>query len=285
MDNTLIPKIDTNTSYYKYFTSYIFSYDYIKPIYMEDTTEYKKYFADEYRKLKLNQLKEQLKTSPSIQRFNEKFLQKLDLSFYRNIEQDLTNNYNIDIHANLNNIIHFKVIDFVNNIYETYHSDEDIVKQFTLDFPRHKIYINNIPCTELTGLFSILSKYNRDIDISPERKTTTFMLSLLLICQSSFYMSFLHIYNKINKMKEEYLINSTNDIQDTDTIPLLNYHITDKKEQNNIHLTIDEFRFCCVFNASYQIINVSTEKTIYNISAETIFDLNFDECLIVYESV
>ena len=287
-DNNLIPKLETSnihyTSIYSYISSYIFSYEHINSVYNSDNTEYKEYFETEYRKLMINQLKEQLNISPSIKRFNEKFLNRTDMSYYHNIKDDLENNYNIDVPKNLNNIINFKQSEFIDNIYETYNTNEDIVKQMTLDFPRHKIYVNNKQCISIDELFTILSKYNRPIDITSERRTTTFMLSLLLICQSSFFMSFIHIYNKINKMKEKYILNSELDIYDTDNIPVLNYNIIDTKQVNEIHLTIDDFRLCCTFIASYKVMNVSTEKIIYQIKAETIFDLNFDECLIVYES-
>lgn len=282
----LIPKIEPiNFSYYSYLTSYLFSYDNIKPEYSYDGTEYKEYFEIEYRKLMINQLKEQLNISPSIKRFNDKFLSRKNLSYYHNIKDDIDNNYNIDIPENLNNIIHFKQIEFIYNIYETYVTNEDIVKQFTLDFPRHKVFVNNKQYILIDELFNILSKYNRKIDVTDKLNTTTFMLSLLLICQSSFYMSFIHIHNKINKMKENYILNAKLDLYDTDNIPLLNYHVTDTKKVNEIHLTIDDFRLCCTFIASYKVMNVSTEKIIYQIKAETIFDLNFDECLIVYESM
>ena len=287
-DNKLISKIETSNIHYptiySYLSSYIYSYEHINPIYSVDDTEYKKYFETEYRKLMINQLKEQLNISPSIKRFNEKFLSRTDMTYYRNIKDDLENNYNVDIPKNLNNIINFKQNDFIYNIYETYNTNEDIVKQMTLDFPRHKVYVNNKQYTSIDELFTILSKYNRPIDIMTEKRTTTFMLSLLLICQSSFFMSFIHIYNKINKMKENYILNSELDIYDTDNIPVLNYNITDTKQVNEIHLTIDDFRLCCTFIASYKVMNIHTEKAVYHIKAETIFDLNFDECLIVYES-
>lgn len=284
-DIFLIPKIKKDNLRYKtlynYMSSYI--YNYMTPIYCQENTEYKEYFATEYRKLMIKKLKEQLNISPSINRFNEKFLNKTELSYYNNIKVDLDINYNIDIPENLNNIINFKNKEYLDNIYETYNTDEDILKQFTLDFPRHKIYVNNSICSTIGDIFTILSKYNRYIDLPNDRKTTTFMLSMLLICQSSFYISFIHIYNKINKMKEKYLLNVGENINDIDKTPILNYHLTDTKKVNEIHLTIDDFSLSCTFIASYKVINIYTEKDVYNIKAETLFDLNFDDCLIVYE--
>lgn len=286
--NTLIPKLKTSNKHhvalYRYCKSYVFKYDSIEPVYIDDTTEYNKYFENEYRKLKRSQLKEQLNKSPSIKRFNDKFLNDVGLSYYHNISDDLKNNYDIDKLENLNNIINIKQIDFINNIYETYPTNEDIIKQFTLDFHRHKVYVNNNLCMKIDDLFIILSKYNRHIDISPNKKTTIFMLSLLLICQSSFYISFLHIHNKINKMKENYILTKKISVYNTDHIPLLNYHVTDTSNNKVIRLTIDDLSLCCSFMASYKIINIYTEKIIHNLNSETIFDLNFDDCLIVYDT-
>jgi hypothetical protein len=285
-DIFLIPKIKTNNySYYKYFIPYIFNNNKPQSIYNSKNTECKEYFETECRKLMIIQLREQLDISPSINRFNNKFLNIEHLNYYRSIDTDLKYNYNIDIHSNLNNIIHFPQKQFITDIYNTYSTEEDTVKQFTVDFPRHKVYVNTTQITEISELFTILAQYNRKIEIKGCLKTTSFILALLLICQSSFYMSFMHVFNKINKMKENYIINTQTDLYDTDVIPLLNYHITDTKKINEIHFTIDEFGFCCTFIASYKIINIYTEHVVHQIKAETIFDLKFDDCLIVYESI
>lgn len=249
----------------------------------DDGSMYEKYFDEEYRKFRIEQLRKQLEISPSAKRFGEKFLNQTEFTYYFEKQDDIDNNYDMSNPDNISNIVSFQRDDFINIIYETYPSGEDIVKQFVLDFPRQKVWVNGKLYKDINDLFFTLSKHNRKINTSA-RETTTLMLSLLLMCQSSFYMSFAHIHHKVAKMKEKLLSDSKTYIDKIDEDPRMDYFVTDMRSMDSVHLTINEKRMCCTFSASYRIVNVSKDKTIYQIDSETVFDMDYDECLIIYEA-
>ena len=99
------------------------------------------------------------------------------------------------------------------------------------------------------------------------------MLCMLLICQSSFFVSFMHLHNKEIKMKN---------MLDPDD-PKNNIHVADMKEKNRIDLYITLNSFSCSFNAKYRILDILEDITIYNVKTETLLSLDSDICLITYD--
>jgi hypothetical protein len=127
---------------------------------------------------------------------------------------------------------------------------------------------------DIDVLTDLLKVYNRNINIEfNSKKFTTSLLALLLICQSSFFVSFVHLHNKMQKMKD-----NISDMKDSRH----NLHVV-HNNKNNINIIITHDTFLCSFDAFYKIIDTSTNETVYNVNAETLFDLDSDISLIVYK--
>ena len=247
---------------------------------------YEKYFEEEYRKIKIQELDAHLKLSKSIRKFKDMYINESAFRIENN--NDINYDNSISLQKNINNIVSFSKNDFLNIIFETYPKDEDIITQFLKDFHREIISINGQIFDDVNLLFLELSKYNRIIEID-KRSSSIFILSLLLMCQSSFYVSFLHIHQKLIKMKQDIvqkcdLTDKISNKISIDADPKMNYHLTDGKKKDKIELTIDCQNICSVFRAEYKINDIINEEIVTNIYSETIFNTAANNCLILYET-
>ncbi len=241
------------------------------------TSEYYKYFEQHINFLKLEKFLKLISITKSYNRIREKFIKNEIIERYYDSEYDINNNNDVIDHENMNNIIHIPTNNFLHQILESYTDDSSIVKQMLVDFPRQNVFINDQQIYGIESLMMSLSPYNREIIIENKNryKISTMMLSMCFICQTSFFVSFVHNFNKIAKMKQIYYNKSDQ---------RHNLHLTDTKGRKKIKIYIDDNKLSCVFIGSYKIINIETNTTLYNISTETIFDINSDVCLVVNET-
>lgn len=172
--------------------------------------------------------------------------------------------------------------EFLEIISETYENEVDYVKQFSLDFLRQTVYINGQLVKSCSELFLILSKYNRKINLDG-KDYYTFNLILLLICQTTFYLSYLKIFNNLNEIKEKEKLN--NNTCNTNTISFENLFLSHNGDLNDhkndcIRIDIDENKLDGLFLSKYKIFDIETEETIYEIFSSITFSINDDNCYI-----
>lgn len=261
-----------------------------------ENVDYAKYFEENCRNMKLETFLQLISISKSEKRFMDKFLHDDNIDRYYNQTDDISSNYDISNPENLNNVVSVSKQNFMDVITETYSNDEMIMRQFLADFPRQDVFINGKRFDNMDKLFLELSICNAEIDIDNKhrKKLSKMMLCFLLICQSSFYISFLHVYNKIAKLRS--ILNIKYGISDNDKTSYrpdqvdklpdsrYNLHIADHKERNVIDIKISPDNLKCSLMGCYRIVDLDTTNTLYLIRSETLFDINNDTCLIIYET-
>jgi hypothetical protein len=238
-----------------------------------DTIDYGKYFEQYVISTRINRFAKLIKISKSSQ-----LLSKMLISgrgeLMIDAEIDISEKYNVMDKNNINTVVGITTDNFINLAKETYKDESEIIKQCILDLPRQNIFLNYVPMADIDVLTDLLKVYNRNINIEfNSKKFTTSLLALLLICQSSFFVSFVHLHNKMQKMKD-----NISDMKDSRH----NLHVV-HNNKNNINIIITHDTFLCSFDAFYKIIDTSTNETVYNVNAETLFDLDSDISLIVYK--
>lgn len=200
-----------------------------------------------------------------------------EIKKYYDDEYDMRINYDMINEMNANNIIRGVCQKLLDVFVETYSDDAKIMKQFALDFPRNTVYVNNQLVESMDRFTEVLSPFNREYVIYDEngyrkRVTNIIVFAMSFVCQSSFYPAFIHLYNKLQKMKES-------------KEALNNIHLTDTKERNVIEINITEDKIQCALIACFKLIDIrSDENVLYNIRSETLFDSDMDDYLIVYKS-
>jgi hypothetical protein len=125
-------------------------------------------------------------------------------------------------------------------------------------------------------------KSNKDATIS------LIMLCSVFICQSSFYRSFVHLHNKLTRMKcisnqphdLDHSIISVNDETDLKN----NIYLSDYSERSRVDFTITKDQFKCALSTAYKIIDITDENILFKINSETLFDIDNDICLIAYQT-
>lgn len=246
---------------------------------------YGKYFEDYVRNSRIKKFSKLINISKSAEKLRNIFLTGRGMipQLYEQ-EYDVANNYDVTKKYMIDSIVSISKEKFMNLCLETYLDDDAILKQFIVDYPREDVFLNGKRIKTIDELFIDLSRSNRMIQLEPATRNkrnqiSTMIFALLLMCQSSFYVSFLHLHNKVNKMKMtlEQDPSLKNDKK-------YNIHVTDLKERNQIHLYVSENTFSCSFEAKYKIIDISEDRTLYKVDTETLFDLNSDLCLVVYEA-
>jgi len=197
---------------------------------------------------------------------NKKILSLLELSsigisFYNKIKNNNTYNEIDKPYTLLTSL-------YIDELFNSYKNFDDIVRQMTCDFPREKIYLNNVNYTNISIFINEIMKYNRDI----KNNLNVLSLSISLICQSSFFNSYSYLVNNLFSQI------SNNKI-------LSNYNVADDNKHKYIYFTINENEFKCVLVVFYKIIDIDTEHIIYRIKSETIFDIDNENCVFVYEKI
>lgn len=166
---------------------------------------------------------------------------------------------------------------FVESIIEVYNTNASILSQFIQDFHRGKMIINDIIYTNIDELFYELSRVNRMTKIRnlKDEKMSTFMLSLLLMCQTSHYMSYMYPFNAINELKKH---NTKYD----------DYNVLNSNKQisNTINITIDRINVVpemgCSITSCYEVFDVKGNFKVYDITVETIFKERAEIVLLKY---
>ncbi len=199
---------------------------------------------------------------------------------YYDDEYDMMANYDMMNEMNSNNIIKGMSQIFVDVLVDTYPDDTKIVKQFMLDFPRNTVYVNNKLVESLEKFLEVLSPFNRDHVIFNENGNRKRVINIVpfimtFVCQSSFYPSYIHLFNKLQKMKDNEPWNNN----------LNNIHVTNTKDRNIIEINVTEEKIQCALISSFKLIDIRSDvNTLYNIKTETLFDSDMDNYLIVYKT-
>jgi hypothetical protein len=199
---------------------------------------------------------------------------------YYDDEYDMNVNYNVLNRINQNNIIKGKSQRFMEILVETYSDDEKIMKQFLLDFPRNTVYVNGKMIQTVDDFFEVITPFNREYVMYNEngdrkRVIATIPYAMTFVCQSSFYPSFIHLFNKLQKLRE----------LEPDTDDLNNVHFTNTNERNVIEINVTQEKIQCALIAGFKLIDIQNEENVlYGVKAETIFDTDMDDYLIVYKT-
>jgi hypothetical protein len=251
-----------------------------KPKYSEN--EYKLFFEDCATTYHCKKFDKLIKVSRNPEKIKQSFLHNAnEIKFLFDKEADITNDFDITKKENINKIISISKCEFLNLVLETYPNDESIIRQVLLDLPRTDIFLNGAEIKTIDDIFNSVSQFNTSIilDLSEtekKQKTMSFMmLILLLICQSSFFVSFIHLHDKVQKLK------NTLEISD----PMNNINLADFRERNTIDFYVTSKTLSCTIGAYYRIFDVTDNNTILKIHAETLFDVVSDMSLIVYQCI
>jgi len=194
---------------------------------------------------------------------------KHNLLYYDNL-YDILNNYNMLNIKNINFITSYKINEYIKSLLDTYKSNDALIKQFIVDFNRQTIYINNVLINNYITFIKIMGSFNKILEY--DKKISLLMLSIALSCQSSYYMQYKHIYDKINRM------HTFNKLTE-------NIHVVDNNTKNIINFYINDNILKCSLNAFHNILDTDNVNILYSYSSETLFDSNCDECLIVYKNI
>lgn len=269
---------------------------------VNEIIDYSTYFKENVKVLKLEKLIRILKISSFFNKYCELFLN--DDNIYKSIidkTTDINTKYDISDKNNINTIISISKQDFLELSLETYPDDTAIIRQFIVDLPRQDVFINGVQIKDIDHMLFLLGRFNREVKINTKNRPSinTTILSVALVCQSSFFMSFVHLLDKCKKMH----MMSSQSISDSvvTIIPTiseltmtsqsvtnnqkLNMHVFDVKERDVISFNITHDTYKCSFAAKYRIVDITTDTTFYNINTEILIDLDNDIGLIVYNVV
>jgi hypothetical protein len=267
-DNYDIPIIKDDTSdsiLYYLFKTYI--YEYITGFIFDNEKQ-------EIEDIKKEIVERNIKFTKSLTRLSdiEMVCEHIDSNDFEIISE--TGN-EIDIFIDdITNKVKFDRKHFITIISETYKTDTDIIKQYSLDFLRQTVRINNKILNTTTDFFYELSKYNQKINLD-EFPTTYMNLCILFVCQTTFYLSYIQLFEKINKIKEN-------------NKKYESYHITyigEKcdKDHDCINLFFDNDILRGEFYAKYRLINLEDESTICDISSRISFSSDNKDCELSYD--
>jgi|UniRef100_A0A6C0DZY2 hypothetical protein len=156
---------------------------------------------------------------------------------------------------------------FIDGLFNSYKTFDDMVRQMMVDFPREKIYLNN-------KLYSNINEFINDLFLFDNQINNINIVKLTvgLICQSSFFNSYAYLLNNLHNLIALNKISS-------------DYQVADDNQNKYIYLTITPTDFTCVLKVFYKIINTEDETIMYKISAETIFDIKNEHSVIIYEKL
>jgi hypothetical protein len=185
---------------------------------------------------------------------------------------------------------------FINSIIETYRDDSSIITQFLCDFHRQTVIVNDTVYDNIDELLLQLSISNRKTGImNREKKPMSSMILLLLImCQSSHYLSYLHLYNAINVIREKAILTSNyqNDCTKKTNVqcafedPRANYHAMNGDDSNITEIIINDIdvrpEVGCIIKSHYKIYDTQNDRKVHDVYAETIFNEKSERCLIKY---
>lgn len=246
------------------------------------TAKYLPYFDENCIYMRNIKIVKLMMISKTFNNLKNKFINDNQINNYFNQNDDIEQNYDITKKKNIDIITSIQANTFLNIIFETYSDDDSIIKQFLVDFPRQEIYVNGLKYTNIDDILMEFSKYNRelklDIGNSNIKNTTCMLLALLFICQSSFYVSFMHMYNKLQKLKD--VLNTNDDWNN----PYHNLHIIDHKNKDKIEIIMTDKKLCCAFIGGCKIIDTTNEEIIHTIRSQILFNLDIDSCLICFEA-
>lgn len=148
-------------------------------------------------------------------------------------------------------LITFDIFEYLNDIAESYHFDNNIIlQQFKTDFTRTVLYINNIHMTELNTTMDILNKYSKyTVNILQIIQLNSIIMMILT------QAGYAYPYMLISKLYAN---------------PKNNIHVSCCNI--NRYLEINEdilFRLVCEF----KVINIETSDTQDNIKLEILIDI------------
>jgi len=273
-----------------------------------ENIDYSVYFKEYIRSLKFDKFITILQISSTFDRYTQLFINDNTTKIIDNIDNidksdkvdhvskfvdqivdqktDLSIKYDISDKNNANTIISISKQNFLELSLETYPDDVSIIRQCLLDLPRQDVYINGTFITDIDQMLHLLGDFNKELKINTKGRNTisTTMLAIALICQSSFFMSFLHLHNKCTKMHSSITENIAEDpkcIKENEI--RLNTHVCDMNERHVVTFYISHDSFKCSFSAKYRVVDVLAVETLYAVKTEILIDIFTDTGLIVYD--
>lgn len=158
---------------------------------------------------------------------------------------------------------------YIDKMMKSYRSDEEIVRQFSVDFYREKIYINGYRCVSIDHFMKLIIYYSKDNIQIKDQNISPMLFAMLLCCQSSFYDSYYNLFDQINKLK---LDNSTYE----------SYNVCHGCIKNKIYFIIGKNIFECKLLATYKIVDINTDKIVQYIRSQTILNVFSNNNMIYY---
>lgn len=246
--------------------------------------DYKRYFEEYIQVVKLEKFLSLLSISESYEKYKNRFVDNdmMSAKIVLDQETDINNKYDVSKKSDIDTIVSISRQNFLELALETYPDDSAIIRQYLSDLPRQNVLINNVRINDIEHMLSVLGRFNREIkiDIKNRKTISTTMLAIAFVCQSSFFMSFMHFHNKCNMMR--CIIESDPLLKDD---PRCHMYASDLKEKNMISIMITQNKLRCSFIARYRIVDVTRDKTIHIVKSETLIDVDDDTGLIVYEAM
>jgi hypothetical protein len=266
----------------------------------ERKNKQKKYFEVYIRQLMFDRFTRILKISKEPKKYTEMYIRE-NMTKLLSPDEDISKHYDITEKKNFEFAIYISKKNFLSTILESYPDDTSVIRQFLLDLPRLEVYINDSKVNNIDKMYLDLSLINREIaiDSAKRNKISLMMLVMTMVCQTSFFHSFEHLYKKYMKLKSVIeQIEQTEQIEqlkqnkikgdsknnDNDDDAKKNYEVVDFREKNKVEFTITPTNLICAFTARYKILNIKTEETKYIIKTETLFSLDNDLCAIMYDA-
>jgi hypothetical protein len=175
---------------------------------------------------------------------------------------------------------------YIDTICSSYNDENDIMKQFHVDLPRTEVYVNGELCRKgedlIWKILDILEyngkKKKKQLIRSPDfmslqklKKTEmrdVILFAMLIVCQTSFYVSYEFLFEKKNKYYGD------------------DFHIVDNGDRKKVSIKIDDNDFTAIMESNYKLIRTNDfgeEEIIQIINSEFVFPRESDKCNIFYK--
>lgn len=176
-----------------------------------------------------------------------------------------------------NVIVSMNTNTFIENMVEVYGDDAKILQQFSVDFNRLDIYIDDIKYNKIDVAIQRLARLKiRNNGILKRYKKSLMMFLMMMCCQSSFYYSYLFLHKSFLKYDNIY---PTSDSINGKRKEVRIY--TERKK----HPTKEKycFNYKIKLVSTYLLKNTDKDLDIAYIDTNTILDMNSSTCTITFD--
>lgn len=185
---------------------------------------------------------------------------------------------------------------FINDIIKNsgYDMDIDIYRQSLADFPRQNVMMNSNKINSYDEFVQKLctnTNTNTNTKHTLNNKNMSFnLLAIMLICQTSFYMPYRLIHDKLESTKLE-IMSKLISFDQSLTDNRLNYFVMNASEYNTINIINNNDnddnnnntnKFGAIISSHFRITDVNNEMDIYSIESDYYYNHGEKQGVIVY---